>query len=167
MSTSTTMKVDQEDVAIDAGRAFIGPNASFYDESWRVMLWRGKRTSWNPHAALMGPVWFAYRRMFAPALVWIAALQFLWFAHDRGFSVWFLAILLGTCMATSGLFANAIYLHHFNRCSNRAQRASSSVLEQEQQLIEDGGVSPAAVYAFTGLLAVQTYANLVGPFFFE
>ena len=163
MSTSTTLEADHEDLAIDEARAFVGPNASFYDECWRVMLWRGKTTSWNPHAALLGPVWFAYRRMFAPALVWLACLQLLWLAHDRGLSPWFLLALLSMLMAASGLFANAVYLNHFTRRARLARKASDSVLAQEQRLIKEGGVSAIAAGAFAAITIALTLANLATP----
>ncbi|MEZ5835527.1 MAG: DUF2628 domain-containing protein [Geminicoccaceae bacterium] len=162
MSISTMTELNEEDIAIDEARTFVGPNASFYDESWRVMMWRGKRTSWNAHAALLGPVWFAYRRMFVSALTWIGWLQFVWIAHARGWPHWLLLTLVAAAMLTSGLLANGAYLQHFQRCASRARKASDSVLEQEKCLRTEGGTSPMAAYACVALVVVQSVLNLAG-----
>ncbi|MCB2053814.1 MAG: DUF2628 domain-containing protein [Geminicoccaceae bacterium] len=131
-----------EDVAIDAARAFLGPHASYYDESWRVMNWRGRRTSWNRHAALFGPVWFAYRRMLVPAVLLLAWVHGLLTLYRMGWSVTVLAGLQVTMMIAVGWFANALYLHRFQRIAARLARLRAPPLEREGRFAARGGVSP-------------------------
>jgi hypothetical protein len=32
---------------LDLAKTFVGPNGTYYDESWRLMEWRGAHRSWN------------------------------------------------------------------------------------------------------------------------
>ena len=160
MSAAPATAVEQEDVSIDAGRAFVGPNASFYDESWRQMLWRGRHWSWNPHAALFGPLWLAYRRMPLIGALALVGMHGLFMLHDRGWSFWLLMFLLGSAMLVMGFYANALYLAKFRQTDRSTKSASDSVLDHEQSLVRQGGVSPALAYTYAGMLTALIAWNL-------
>jgi hypothetical protein len=49
--------------------AAIGPNAAWYQARWQAMDARGSQISWNWAACLLSLWWFAYRRMWVPAVV--------------------------------------------------------------------------------------------------
>ena len=36
-----------ERLPLDLAKTFVGPNGTYYDESWRLMEWRGAQRSWN------------------------------------------------------------------------------------------------------------------------
>ena len=160
MSTSSAIAIDREDVAIDEARTFLGPNASFYDESWRVMLWRGRRTSWNPHAALLGPVWLGYRRMPTTALAYLGWLQLVWLVQAHGWSLWLVTAMLALGMLVTGTYANAIYLSKFHRMQHQIRSESGSVLKQEQFLKKHGGVSQALAFTFGAVAVIQAALSI-------
>jgi hypothetical protein len=49
--------------------AAIGPNAAYYLARWQAMDASRKQTSWNWAACLASLFWFAYRKMWAPAVI--------------------------------------------------------------------------------------------------
>ena len=66
-----------EPLPLDLSKTFVGPNGTYYDESWRQMEWRGAHRSWNWAAALSLGGWLAYRRLYDHAAlhaVWLILL---------------------------------------------------------------------------------------------
>jgi len=138
------------DVAFDAARAYLGANASYYDETWRVMGWRGSRVAWNGAAALFGPFWLAYRRMPALAAAYILWLGLLFDLYQGGTPPVLLGILQASLMLATGLFANLVYLRRFSHACRRLTDRSLDPLAAERRLIAKGGTSRLAVVV-TGL----------------
>lgn len=135
------------DFAFDAARTFVGPRASYYDESWRQMAWRGRRTSWNGHAALFGPFWLAYRRMRLWALaagLWLLLWLELW---RQGWSPGLLCGLQLASMAALGCAANRLYLDRFTALGRRLQQVAADASARERAMARAGGVSRGDVVA--------------------
>lgn len=149
MQNNPTIDIETpgSDFAFDAARTFVGPSASYYDEAWRQMAWRGRHTSWNSMAAAFGPFWFAYRRMRLMAVastLWLILWLELW---RRG---WPPGLLLGcqlAVMAGLGCFANRLYLARFVQLSRHLEQKTTDVKEREFRMADAGGVSHPAVLA--------------------
>ncbi|HRY23327.1 MAG: hypothetical protein H6852_01880 [Geminicoccaceae bacterium] len=144
----------QADFAFDAARTFVGPHASYYDETWRQMAWRGRQTSWNRHAALYGPFWFAYRRLRLVALasvLWLLLWLELW---RHGWSPWLLCGLQLAAMLVQGTFANRLYLGRFTALGRRLERSLVDAAARERAMARTGGVSRRDVVAAMLALAL-------------
>ena len=150
------------DIAFDAGRAFLGPHASFYDEQWRLMAWRGRRRSWNSAAALAGPFWFAYRVMpglaLGAGLAWLVPVGLV----VRGMPVAAAMVLAALLMTVQGLYANALYLARFRKLGRRIDRAAADPMEREARYRHAGGVNPRLVVVAIVLFALATGAMVAG-----
>ena len=149
MHTNPTIDIESPDVdfAFDAARTFVGPHASYYDETWRQMAWRGRQTSWNRHAALYGPFWFAYRRLRLVALasvLWLLLWLELW---RQGWSPWLLCGLQLATMLFQGLLANRLYLGRFTALGRRLERSLGDAVARERAMASAGGVSRGGVAA--------------------
>lgn len=142
------------DVSIDAPRAFLGPNASYYDECWRWMDWTDRRTSWNSSAALSLGVWFAYRRMYPIALLNLAWLITAVALGLAGFPVLILLAVQVLLSIAQGAFANTLYLRHFHRRAGNAHRMHDDHAVREQALIRAGGTSRIGVAAIVVAFAL-------------
>lgn len=142
------------DFAFDAARTFVGPHASYYDETWRQMAWRGRQTSWNRHAALFGPFWFAYRRLRLAALasmLWLLLWLELW---RQGWSPWLLCGLQLATMVVQGCVANRLYLGRFTALGRRLERSVADAAARERAMARAGGVSRGGVAAVLLILAL-------------
>ncbi len=53
-------------------RAYVGKNYEKYQRSWDKAQTRKSRQSWNWAAFFFSFGWFAYRKMYVPAAIWIA-----------------------------------------------------------------------------------------------
>lgn len=149
-----TAEAPPVDFAFDAARTFVGPHASYYDETWRQMAWRGRRTSWNRNAALYGPLWFAYRRLRLVALasmLWLLLWLELW---RQGWSPWLLCGLQLATMTVQGFVANRLYLGRFTALGRRLERSVADAAARERAMARAGGVSRSAVAAVVVILAL-------------
>lgn len=157
LAAATEDAVLIEDRPVDAARAFLGPNASYYDEAWRVMAWRGRRWSWNASAFLYGPMWFAWRRMDGPALAYILGIVLLEVLWLKGLPQPVPALGLFLLMTLAGGHANGLYLRRFLRINRRLERHRLDAASLEAALKAQGGVNPvllagAALCLILGLL---------------
>ena len=65
-ASTLTNKQDVESSEYDKQlRLFVGGNASFYMKKWDHFLFPHKYAGWNWAAFFLGPVWFAYRKMYS------------------------------------------------------------------------------------------------------
>ncbi len=156
MHTDQTIDVEAPavDFAFDAARTFVGPHASYYDETWRQMAWRGRQTSWNRYAALYGPFWFAYRRLRLVALaslLWLLLWLELW---RQGWSPWVLCGLQCATMIAQGFVANRLYLARFTALGRRLERSVTDAAARERAMARAGGVSRSGVVAALLILAL-------------
>lgn len=139
---------------IDSSKTFVGPNGTYYDESWRWMDWRGTRRSWNWPAALSLGHWFAYRRLYV-----FAGLHLLWLAGlvvAAVNAVPILAVILAGLLgiAVIGLYGNSLYFLAFRRAVDHVtQNGEGSYEERHDQLAAAGGTN-AIASAWMGVLSV-------------
>jgi hypothetical protein len=147
---------------IDTPRVFLGPQADYYDESWRWMDWTGRRWSWNPSAALGFAGWLAYRRMYraaAVAVLWLVAAA----AMIAGGLPVIVALLLHIGVATLlGLYGNTLYFGHFRRLARTVRDGDHAA--RLAALARLGGTSPraAAVVGVVALALVVVTLQLLG-----
>ena len=130
---------------IDTPRAFIGEHASFYDEKWRWMEWQGRRTSWNPAAALALGFWAAFRKLYglaASQLVWVALVG-AWLASG---GPWLPLVVMHLVLALLlGWYGNWLYYRHFLFVARRAYAGQDTAQGRERALRAAGGTSSRAV----------------------
>lgn len=149
-----------EGEAIDTPRAFLGDNATYYDEKWRWMDWRGARTSWNAAAAVGFGFWLAYRRMYGLAAIQLVWLSVLVLMYAVGFP-WFMPLVLHGLVAWQfGRFANWIYYQHFIRVAQNVYKRYTGPNDRETQLRAAGGTNTTAPF----VLGVLSIAVIVGGY---
>lgn len=143
-------------------KLFIGPNATWYDDRWRWMDWRGKNRSWNSAAAFTFGAWFAYRRMhgwLTLYLVWMAAMLL---ALMSGVPAVVPLGLHAGVIVLAGLYGNALYLRHFRRIAREVAERQDSHEAQLAAIATAGGVAPQAAYAVpAGLVALTVAIGLI------
>lgn len=127
-------------------KLFLGPNATWYDDRWRWMDWRGRSRSWNWAAASTFGTWFGYRRMHG----WLVA-------HGGTALVAWTLILLGVPLllplglliavsAGAGLYGNYLYLGHFRRIAAGVAERYDQHDEQIEAIERAGGIEPRMVW---------------------
>lgn len=153
-------------VPVDSSKTFVGPNGTYYDESWRWMDWRGTRQSWNWPAALSFGHWFAYRRLY-----WLAGIYLVWLSGLAAAVVNNVPIILVTATTIlvavlTGLYANILYFHSFRRAvSHVTEKGQGSYVELRSQLAAAGGISMIAPWIM-GALATLIIAAALGATFY-
>lgn len=151
-------------------KLFIGPNATWYDDRWRWMDWRGQAISWNGAAAGSFGVWFGYRRMYgslALALGWLGLLCIL---ALTGVPLRLLLSVQALAMLGAGLYGNQIYLRHFRRIAREVAETRHTHAAQVQAITAAGGVdrrtpalAGAGVAALVLLVAIVMSTLGLGP----
>jgi hypothetical protein len=146
---------------IDSSKTFVGPNGTYYDESWRWMDWRGTRRSWNWSAALSFGHWFAYRRLY-----WIAGLYLVWLgglaaAAVNDAPILLLAVLALAMVGLTGAYANSLYFQAFRRAvSHVTEKGEGDYQELKGQLAAAGGADPTAPFAMAAMTLATIAAAL-------
>jgi len=153
-------------VPVDSSKTFVGPNGTYYDESWRWMDWRGTRRSWNWPAACSFGHWFAYRRLYP-----FAALHLLWLgglaaAVVNGVPILALIVLTALFISLAGVYGNILYFLAFRRAVDHVTKnGKGSYQELKGQLAAAGGTSTAATGVMGGLSAASIIGALVATFY--
>jgi hypothetical protein len=145
----------------DWTKVFVGPNGTYYDERWRSMEWRGRSRSWNWAAALTLGAWFAYRRLYRPAVLYLAWLGVvvLMVLHHVFLP---LAVAAQVCVAiATGVFGNRLYQASFRRAAMSVARQHEDYGARVGALAGRGGVDRGATFAWS-LAAIGLVALLVG-----
>ncbi len=155
-------------VPVDSSKTFVGPNGTYYDEAWRWMDWRGQIRSWNWPAALTFGLWFAYRRLYWHAgvyLIWIGALVA---ALVNGVHV---ALVTGAALLIAGLtgqYANTLYLQMFRRAvTHVTEKGEGDYAALTAQLAAAGGVSMKAPWLMAGAVGVLSAATLATTYWWR
>ncbi len=142
-----------EKMPIDSAKTFIGPNGTYYDESWRWMDWRGTKRSWNWPAALSFGHWFAYRRLHGHASLYLAWSLSLSTALVNGIPALLLLSLLLLTPLLIGTYANILYFQMFRRAVTRiTEKDKGSYVERLAMLAKAGGVSQKAPWIMAALM---------------
>lgn len=139
---------------LDVSRTFVGPNATYYDECWRLMEWRGRNRSWNWPAALTFGGWLAYRRLYGYALlhsIWLGVLLLL---AMRGTSTLLLAPLQVVLALLLGLYGNSLYRRRFRKAAMAAAQHEGGHAARLAALAAAGGVDRRAAWILVFALVV-------------
>ncbi len=137
--------------------AAIGPNAAWYLSRWQAMEAARSQTSWNWAACLCSLFWFAYRKMWVPAVV--LALVFVALNLLSLISTPLMVaggILSIVAISATGALGTSFYRQHVMRLLR-----SHAALEQDAALARlraSGGVSKPGV-VILGVLAVAVSAG--------
>jgi hypothetical protein len=139
---------------LDASKTFVGANATYYDECWRLMEWRRRNHSWNWAAALTFGGWLAYRRLYGSALLHSVWLGLLLLLAMRGTSLLLLASLQVAAMVTLGVYGNALYRRRFRKAAMAAALHEGDHAARLAALAAAGGVDPRAGWIMGVAMAV-------------
>jgi hypothetical protein len=145
---------------LDVSKIFVGPNATYYDECWRLMEWRGRNCSWNWAAALTLGGWLAYRRLYGYALLHAIWLGLLLLLAMRGTSILLLAPLQVVLALMLGLYGNSLYRRRFRKAAMAAAQHEGGHAARLATLAAAGGVDRRAVWIL-GLVLVVGSALVV------
>ncbi len=117
----------------ESQQLIVQKNTSYYGRCFSALR-RGKKISWNWAAFAFFPFWAAYRKMWAAPVLWMVALQGLFFFQ----ALWLSPVL----MLLGGLFGNMLYYRKV-RCVVR-DIAAQPPKARQAQLAWRGGVSVGA-----------------------
>jgi hypothetical protein len=136
-------------------KSFIGPNATYYDDRWRWMHWRGRTRSWNWAAASTFGAWLAYRRMAGAALAhggWLCLLVALALS---GVPVGLLVLAQLVVALGLGLYGNTLYFHHYMRVAEKLSEENQEHETLNAAAASSGGVNHVAVWRYaSGVLGL-------------
>ncbi len=153
-------------VPVDSSKTFVGPNGTFYDESWRWMDWCGTKRSWNWPAALSFGHWFAYRRLYGHAAAHLAWLMALTAALVNNVHVALVAGLLILTPVLTGFYANTLYFLAFRRAvAHVTEKGKGSYDELMAQLAKAGGVAPKAPWFMAALTIAGIGLTLLATYY--
>lgn len=143
-----------------SAKTFIGPNATYYDDRWRWMGWRGRRRSWNWAAVLSLGTWLAYRRMHRYATIYGLWLMLLLVLALSGTPLRLVGLLQFGVAAGLGVYGNTLYQQHFFQSVREIGRQYRDHAERVSALAAAGGVDRRALLAWTAMV-LATGALLV------
>jgi hypothetical protein len=135
---------------LDLAKTFVGPNGTYYDESWRLMEWRGAQRSWNWAAALSLGGWLAYRRLYGYAALRAVWLILLILLALSGKTVKLLLTLEVIVAVLLGVYGNALYRQRFRHAAEAAARHDGDYAAQLAVLVAAGGTDRPAVAVMVG-----------------
>jgi hypothetical protein len=133
-----------ERLPLDLAKTFVGPNGTYYDESWRLMEWRGAQRSWNWAAALSLGGWLAYRRLYDYAALHSVWLILLILLALSGTPVRFLLMIQLVVAVLLGVYGNALYRRRFRQSAEAAARHDGDYTAQLAMLVAAGGTNHRA-----------------------
>ena len=131
---------------LDLTKTFVGPNGTYYDESWRLMEWRDANRSWNWAAALSLGGWLAYRRLYDHAVLHSAWLTLLILLALSGTPLKLLAPVQVVVAVLLGMYGNALYRQRFRQAAEAAARHDGEYAAQLAMLTRAGGTDRRAAW---------------------
>jgi hypothetical protein len=142
-----------EVLPLDLTKPFVGPNGTYYDESWRLMEWRDANRSWNWAAALSLGGWLAYRRLYDHAVLHSAWLTLLILLALSGTPIKLLAVAQVLVALLLGAYGNALYRQRFRQAAAAAARQEGDYAAQLAALASAGGTDRRAVWLMAIVMA--------------
>jgi hypothetical protein len=134
-----------EVLPLDLIKTFVGPNGTYYDESWRLMEWRAANRSWNWAAALSLGGWLAYRRLYDHAVLHSVWLILLILLALSGTPIRLLLMIQIVVAVLLGVYGNALYRRRFRQAAEAAARTDGAYAAQLAALVAAGGTDRRAV----------------------
>ena len=150
-----------EIVPVDSVKTFVGPNGTYYDESWRWMEWRGRNASWNWAAALTFGGWLAYRRFYTLAVVYLGWIGLALLMLRHGASLRVTAAVHLALAIVFGLYANRLYQERFRRAAWKVTQEHEEHAARLGALARRGGVDRRAVWLMA-LAGIGLAGALIG-----
>jgi hypothetical protein len=150
-----------EVLPLDSTKTFVGPNGTYYDESWRLMEWRGANRSWNWAAALSLGGWLAYRRLYDHAVLHSAWLTLIILLALSGAPIRLLATAQIVVAVLLGAYGNALYRRRFRQAAEAAAHHDGDYPTQLAVLAAAGGTDRRAVWLMTLAMVGVSAALLV------
>jgi hypothetical protein len=138
---------------LDLTKTFVGPNGTYYDETWRLMEWRAADRSWNWAAALSLGGWLAYRRLYDHAVLHSVWLTLLILLALSGTPIRLLVVLQIIVAVLLGVYGNAAYRRRFRQAAEAAARHDGDYAAQLAVLAAAGGTDRRAVGLMVALMA--------------
>jgi hypothetical protein len=142
-----------EVLPLDSTKTFVGPNGTYYDESWRLMEWRGANRSWNWAAALSLGGWLAYRRLYDHAVLHSAWLTLVILLALSGTPIKLLVLAQVIVAQLLGAYGNALYRQRFRQAAEAAARHEGEYAAQLAALGAAGGTDRCAVWLMIAAMA--------------
>ena len=146
---------------LDSAKTFVGPNATYYDECWRLMEWRGNYRSWNWAAALTLGAWLAYRRLYGYALIHAAWLILLLLLAANGTSIPLVLLAQVAVAVALGRYGNTLYRTRFREAAMVAAQHEGDHAARLAVLAAAGGIDRLTVWS-VGLALLVVAALIVG-----
>lgn len=151
---------------IDSSKTFVGHNGTYYDESWRWMDWRGTRQSWNWPAALSLGHWFAYRRLYGFAALYLGLLAGLVAATVNDIPLLAVVALAVLIVGLAGVYGNTLYFLAFRRAVDHVTKTGEGSYEElRSQLAKAGGTSVTALSVMAVLSITSIIAALAVTYY--
>jgi Protein of unknown function (DUF2628) len=138
---------------LDLTKPFVGPNGTYYDESWRMMEWHGANRSWNWAAALTLGGWLAYRRLYDHAVLHSVWLTLLILLALSGTPIKLLVLVQVVVAVLLGIYGNALYRQRFRGAAEAAARYDGEYAAQLAVLAAAGGTDRRAIWLMIVALA--------------
>jgi Protein of unknown function (DUF2628) len=142
-----------EVLPLDLTKPFVGPNGTYYDESWRMMEWRGANRSWNWAAALTLGGWLAYRRLYDHAVLHSVWLTLLILLALSGTPIKLLLLVQVVVAVLLGVYGNALYRQRFRRAAETAAHHDGDYAAQLAVLVAAGGTDRRGIWLMIVALA--------------
>jgi hypothetical protein len=149
-----------EVLPLDSTKTFVGPNGTYYDESWRLMEWRDANRSWNWTAALSLGGWLAYRRLYDHAVLHSVWLTLLLLLALSGTPLRLLVTVQIMVAVLLGVYGNALYRRRFRQAAEAAARHDGDYPTQLAALAAAGGTDRRAVWLMIVAMAGVSAALL-------
>jgi hypothetical protein len=143
---------------LDLTKTFVGPNGTYYDETWRQMEWRGAQRSWNWAAALSLGGWLAYRRLYDHAALHAVWLILLILVALSGTQIRLLLMIQVIVAVLLGVYGNALYRRRFRQAAEAAGRHDGGYTGQLAVLVAAGGTDHRAVAVMVVAIAAVSIA---------
>ncbi|MBF5004757.1 DUF2628 domain-containing protein [Diaphorobacter caeni] len=144
-------------------RAYVDKNYEKYQRMWDKAETKKSRQSWNWAAFFLSFSWFAYRKMYVPAAIWIALIvgetiaSMVFGYAERYSSVFSLGLAFG-----AGQVGNTVYALHSNKQVDQVKAALPSS-HWVSNLRSKGGVSwLAGIGAFVILIVLLITVMALG-----
>lgn len=153
-------------VPVDSSKTFVGHNGTYYDENWRWMDWRGTRRSWNWPAALSLGHWFAFRRLYSFAGLYLALLAGLAAATVNDIPILAVVVLTLVIVGLAGIYGNTLYFLAFRRAVDHVTKTGKGSYEElRSQLANAGGTSVLGLSVMAALSLIGIAATLAATYY--
>ena len=143
-------KMDQESGSpeVTEEEKLIGDGAWMYALRFKKMREKNSIFSWNWWAFLLGPIWFAYHKMYVWTIALLGVDALFTFIDPKAIG----SVLIDIVIA---IFANRLLMDHVESLKNKADTMSGD--KKERYIEKRGGTSMAATVVIIGIYYAAKY----------